>query len=770
MLLWSCRLTGEEKAFLQVKADSTWTAYDEVMVILAQDGHAPDTLFQGKLSNPSQLGKLPAPGYDGGQAEVILVGLRNGKPVKRETRYYDGRTQTETGPNVVVDFPEDPGGGNPGGRKAPVVRLGDDSVVSVNAPVRVRGTASDSDGTIAKLEWSIGGGTFIPGSGDTTLVPAAPGTLPCVLRATDNDGLTSSDTLILTISPSQPPSITGFSPADTTISIRDSVAFTARASGSSPLSAFSWDFDGDGMADESGTLSGTAASLKSGKRFPSPGSYTVNLKVSDQSGIYQFKQGRVIVEYDPPKAGAGKDTAVAAGTRIDLHGTATDRLGTVAKREWKIGSGSYSPAPAETSFTAPATGGFVLVCVFRVTDDDGLRDSDEVLVSVNPAKDASLKQLSLSTGSLSPEFSSGEKKYTASVGETVQSITLTATPASLEATLKLNDTVIQAGVASGPLFLATPITILTVTITAQDGSTTASYVITVTRLDETAPDPPTVKGPASSADPRPTWTWTGSGGGDGTFRYELDDADFSSGATQTTERGYTPTSALPDGIHTLYVRERDASGNWSAFGSWRVAVAVGPVSRYNFDGDVRDAGPNANHGRVEGTVSYVADRLGVANRAVSFQAGNGAIFLGSASINPGTSFTVSAWILERDSAASRAIFSPGEESYGFRLLSANTTISGSLTGAASVVARCPIALGQWTHIACAYDGTNLRIYRNGAIHQTVEGPSPSLSWNSGYAEIGSEGQAFWKGALDELRIYNRALTVTEISAIHSGGL
>jgi hypothetical protein len=667
ILLASCRLTGEERAFLDVKADSTWTEFDEIAVILSGGGREPDTLFRGKLSSPSQLGKLPAPGYDGGVAQVILIGFRDGQPVKSETRYYDGRTQAETGPKLVVNLTADP-------RKAPVVRLGSDSVVSVNVPVRIRGTVSDSDGTIAKLEWSIGGGPFLPGSGDTAFTPIAIGSLACILRATDNDGLTSADTLNLNIAASPPPSLAAFAPSDTTISIRDSLVFTARATGTSPLANFSWDFDGDGLVDETGTLLGTTASLKSGKRFPTAGIYTVTLKVTDQVGGYQFKQGRVSVETDPPTAKAGNDTAVGAGTRVNLHGAAADRLGKVAKTEWKIGTGAYSPAPPETSFTAPEPGGFVLVCALRVTDDDGMTDSDQVLVNVNPSE------------------------------------------------------------------------------------------------DQTPPDPPKVKGPGNSANPMPTWTWESSGGGDGTFRYELDDADFATGATQTTALSYTPTSALPDGYHTLYVRERDANGNWSAFGAWRIAVAVGPVSRFNFDGDFKDSGPSANHGTASGTVSFVADRQGAPNKAVSFQAGNGSVSLRGAGIPPGSAITVTAWILERDSAASRAILSPGESGVGFRMLSQNAAIAVTVSPDSGNAAHCPISLGQWTHIACTYDGASLRIYKNGFLQETAAGPVLPWYWGLEPGEIGSEGQTFWKGSLDDLRIYNRVLSATDIAAIYSGTL
>jgi hypothetical protein len=95
--------------------------------------------------------------------------------------------------------------------------------------------------------------------------------------------------------------------------------------------------------------------------------------------------------------------------------------------------------------------------------------------------------------------------------------------------------------------------------------------ITIT-YDNTAPNPPTVSGSTPTNDTTPTWSWSSGGGGTGTYRYKLDNSNLSSGATQTTATSYTPASALSEGSHTLYVQERDGAGNWSASGSFTIAI------------------------------------------------------------------------------------------------------------------------------------------------------------------------------------------------------
>lgn len=75
----------------------------------------------------------------------------------------------------------------------------------------------------------------------------------------------------------------------------------------------------------------------------------------------------------------------------------------------------------------------------------------------------------------------------------------------------------------------------------------------------------------------PTWSWTASGTGTGDFQYKLNSGDFSTGATTTRLLTFKPTNALPDGVHTLFVREKDAQGAWGLTGSSVVEVDTKPA-------------------------------------------------------------------------------------------------------------------------------------------------------------------------------------------------
>ncbi len=89
------------------------------------------------------------------------------------------------------------------------------------------------------------------------------------------------------------------------------------------------------------------------------------------------------------------------------------------------------------------------------------------------------------------------------------------------------------------------------------------------------------------------------------------------------------------------------------------------------------------------------------------------------------------------------------------------------SGPTYVVCDTPLATGIWTHIAVTYDGTNLRLYRNGVLMATTPVPPavPAtlsiMEPSTGALQMGASefGEQF-AGALDEPRAYNYALPLT----------
>ena len=77
----------------------------------------------------------------------------------------------------------------------------------------------------------------------------------------------------------------------------------------------------------------------------------------------------------------------------------------------------------------------------------------------------------------------------------------------------------------------------------------------------------------------------------------------------------------------------------------------------------------------------------------------------------------------------------------------------------------PLPLNVWTHLAATYDGTTLRLFVNG-VQASSRAMTGAMVASSLPLRIG--GNSVWgeqfAGVIDEVRIYNRALTAAEITA------
>ena len=94
---------------------------------------------------------------------------------------------------------------------------------------------------------------------------------------------------------------------------------------------------------------------------------------------------------------------------------------------------------------------------------------------------ATLINLVPSVGSLDPAFVSTTNSYVDSVSNATTSITLTPTATAVNSTITVNGTPVASGTPSGQIPLAVGSNIITTVITAQDGVTTATYIVNVIR-------------------------------------------------------------------------------------------------------------------------------------------------------------------------------------------------------------------------------------------------------------------------------------------------
>ena len=77
-------------------------------------------------------------------------------------------------------------------------------------------------------------------------------------------------------------------------------------------------------------------------------------------------------------------------------------------------------------------------------------------------------------------------------------------------------------------------------------------------------------------------------------------------------------------------------------------------------------------------------------------------------------------------------------------------------------------IGRWVHLATTFDGTTARLYLNGS--EIASGPFSFASGTDAGMTIGNVNSDSWpdchgvfNGEMDEIRIYNRALTAAQIA-------
>jgi hypothetical protein len=225
----------------------------------------------------------------------------------------------------------------------------------------------------------------------------------------------------------------------------------------------------------------------------------------------------------------------------------------------------------------------------------------------------------------------------------------------------------------------------------------------------------------------------------------------------------------------------------------------GLVGWWPFNGNANDESGNGNDGTVNGA-TLSADRNGIYAKAYLFDGNSNHIEIQpSASLNNfNNAITISAWIycIGQSGNASygnqdlQGIFGPAtylinDGGFLFRLADPNfdninnrTINYGNGLPNVTISSSSIVLTNNWENIICSYDGNILKIYRNGVQtdSQIVGGGlTSSLNTAGRYYTIGqcidwlsptTNFQSF-NGKLDDIAIWNRALTPQEITALYT---
>ncbi len=205
-------------------------------------------------------------------------------------------------------------------------------------------------------------------------------------------------------------------------------------------------------------------------------------------------------------------------------------------------------------------------------------------------------------------------------------------------------------------------------------------------------------------------------------------------------------------------------------------ITDGLVGHYRLDGDTQDSSPRANHATPVGGPVFAAGRIGQALVL------NGADQLAQAG-DPGLAGagpkSVSVWFYQTEKINRGVLsFGRGLGNAGalFELLLHSGVSAGHFWGGPfdTIAGGPPYEAGRWHHAVLTYDGTTVRSYLDGQLGNekalalnTAEGP---LLLGSGMTDEDFNAYAYFNGLIDDVGLWNRVLSATEIRAIYAAGL
>jgi hypothetical protein len=181
-----------------------------------------------------------------------------------------------------------------------------------------------------------------------------------------------------------------------------------------------------------------------------------------------------------------------------------------------------------------------------------------------------------------------------------------------------------------------------------------------------------------------------------------------------------------------------------------------------------DSSGNGNHGKIYGA-TWVDGKYG---KALSFDGVDDYVSTGKNLLNNMNSFTLTGWIYPK-SSGSRIGFFGQNDAIECGFIDADTiqcwTSGGGYVNWDFTSATFPF--NEWHYIAAVGNGSNIKLYVDGELKSiggtsTTNYGSSSYFFNIGGGGIFDASGNWFNGTIDEVRIYNRALTEDEIKHLY----
>ena len=193
----------------------------------------------------------------------------------------------------------------------------------------------------------------------------------------------------------------------------------------------------------------------------------------------------------------------------------------------------------------------------------------------------------------------------------------------------------------------------------------------------------------------------------------------------------------------------------------------GLVAYYPFDGDAIESSGNGNNGEVI-NADWTQGRFGALQTAILFKGNTSYVDVNLTSLPVGNSSrTFSVWVKNIENRPDGCVFDYGAEPNGQRFSLLMVGNRPYFSGQNYDFHSDDELGGNWRHLVLTYDGESVSLYLDGVVNKREDF---SLNTVASILRIGARivpGQTEdLSASVDDLRIYNRALSATEIAALY----
>jgi PKD repeat protein len=673
---------------------------------LAWDANTEPTLGGYQLYYGQTSGNYTANVDVGKQTSYTLTGLTDGKTYYFAAKAYNiGKTVWSGFSNQVSKTISS--------TTAPVASFSA-SPTSGTAPLTVTFTDS-STGTINTngWYWDFGNGTTSTAKNGGAVTYTNPGAYTAKLTVTGPGGSNTASKAISVAASAAP--IANFSARPTSGTAPLAVTFT---NSSTNATSYSWDFNGDGTTD--------STAQNPSYTYTAAGTYTVKLTASGSGGTNTKTQTGYITVSSGGGTGGDNSGLVAAYNFEEATGT------TVVDATGKGNHGTISGAGRTTS------GKYGKALSFDGIDDlVTVKDSPSLDLTTGLTLEAWVYPTESMTdwrNVIAKEIPYGGVAYY-----------LAANSSKSQPSFLTWDVDWNIALHGGPQLLPNTWAHLTATY---DGTTARLYVNGTEVANQPWSSSIKVTDGVLHIGGNDTWGEF--------FKGLIDDVRVYNRALSVNEIKTDMNSSVGSGT--------GGGGNSRLVASYNFEEATGTT--------VVDASGQGNHGTINGAVRTTSGKYG---KALSFDGVNDYVDLGSSILSSGASaFTIEAWVNRGDLGDDRVVckstgvyipdhvFCLGVAGNGSKSIArARLSTSG---GSGSYDSTASFPTNTWAHLAVTYDGSAVRHYINGQLAGTRShtGSVIAFTQNTVIGNVNTVHDRYFFGKIDEVRIYNRALSVNEI--------